>query len=114
MKQDNYMSFSIVVGFFLGLIISVVKFDEPELIILGTIICTVILYLITTCCASFYMTFLDYSQTKLNKEKLDSTLNYYRNEFDKREKEILSTRQYLKHSINTLNEDDEKNNARTK
>ncbi len=108
------MSFSIVAGFFLGLVISVVKFDAPELIILGTTICTVILYLIATCCASFYMMFLDYSQTKLNKEKLDSTLNYYRNEFDKREKEVLSVRQYLKHNINTLNEDNETNNAKTK
>ena len=42
------MSFSVVVGFFLGLIISIVKFDVPELIMLGTIICTVILYLIIT------------------------------------------------------------------
>lgn len=108
MKQENYMSFSIVAGFFLGLVISIIKFDTPELIILGTVVCSIILYLITTCCVSFYMMFLDYNQTKFNKEKLDSNLNYYRNEFDKREKEILSVRQYLKHSINTLNEDNDK------
>lgn len=108
MKQDNYISFSVVVGFFLGLIISILKFNTPELVILGTIVCTIVLYLIVTCCASFYMMFLDYSQTKLNSDKIDSTLNYYCNEFDKREKEVLSVRQYLKHSIDTLNENDEK------
>ena len=108
MKQDNYISFSVVVGFFLGLIISILKFNTPELVILGTIVCTIVLYLIVTCCASFYMMFLDYSQIKLNSDKIDSTLNYYCNEFDKREKEVLSVRQYLKHSIDTLNENDEK------
>lgn len=108
MKQDNYMSFSVVAGFFLGLIISILKFNTPELIILGTIVCTIVLYLIVTCCASFYMMFLDYSQTKLNRDKIDSTLNYYCNEFDKKEKEVIGVRQYLKHSIDTLNENNEK------
>ena len=104
MREDNYTSFSVVAGFFLGLIISILKFNTPELIILGTIVCTIVLYLIVICCASFYMMFLDYTQTKLNKDKIDSTLDYYCNEFDKREKEVLSVRQYLKHSIDTLNE----------
>lgn len=101
------MSFSIVAGFFIGLIISIAKFDTPELIILWTIICTVGLYLIVTCCVSFYMMFIDYNDTKLNKDKLDSTLDYYLKEFDKREKEVLSVRKYLKHSISSLNDNKE-------
>ncbi|RAX53132.1 hypothetical protein CCY99_05945 [Helicobacter sp. 16-1353] len=107
MKQDNYMSFSIVAGFFIGLIISIIKFNTPELIILCTIICTISLYLIVIFCVSFYMMFIDYNETKLNTDKLDSTLDYYLNEFDKREKEILSVRKYLKHSISSLNDNRE-------
>lgn len=101
------MSFSIVAGFFIGLIISIIKFNTPELIILCTIICTISLYLIVIFCVSFYMMFIDYNETKLNTDKLDSTLDYYLNEFDKREKEILSVRKYLKHSISSLNDNRE-------
>ena len=30
LKQENYLSFAIVVGFFLGLMFGIAKFDEPE------------------------------------------------------------------------------------
>ncbi|RDU65171.1 hypothetical protein [Helicobacter sp. MIT 14-3879] len=106
MRQDNYISFSIVVGFFIGLISSIIKFNQPELIILWTIVWTVIVYLIALCSASFYMKFIDYEKKKMNIKKLDSTLNYYLKEFDKREKETFSIRNYLKH-ISSINEKEE-------
>lgn len=101
------MSFSIVAGFFIGLIFSIVKFNSPELIILWTIICTIVLYLITTLCVSLYMMFIDYNNKEINKEKLNSTLEYYLSEFDRREKELLSIRKYLKHSLSRINEEKE-------
>lgn len=102
-KQDNYISFSIVVGFFVGLVFSIIKFQSPELIILFTIIFSIILYLIALFCASMYMKFIDYDEKKMNIKKLDSTLNYYLDEFDKKEKETTSIRNYLKHNINSMN-----------
>lgn len=99
------MSLSIVAGFFLGLIISIVKFDAPEMIVLCTMICTVGLYLIVTLCASLYMAFIDYNDVKLNANKLDKTLDFYRTEFDRKEKEVLGVRKYLKHSLSTMNDD---------
>lgn len=106
MKQDNYISFSVVVGFFVGLIISSIKFDSPELIVLWTIISTSIIYLIALVVASFYMKYIDYDEKKMNIKKLDSRLDYYLNEFDKREKEALNIRKYLKHNLSTMNDED--------
>lgn len=109
MRQDNYISFSVVAGFFMGLIFSIIKFSQGELIILWTIIWTVVFYLIALCAASFYMRFIDYDKKKVNIRKLDSTLDYYVKEFDKREKETFSIRNYLKHNLSSLDIQEEEN-----
>lgn len=83
-----------------------IKFDSPELIILWTVICTSAMYLISLCVASFYMKFIDYDDKKINIKKLDSRLDYYLGEFDKREKEVLSIRKYLKHNLSSINDED--------
>lgn len=90
----------------MGLIISMIKFDSPEMIVLWTIIATSVMYLIALCVASFYMKFIDYDDKKINIKKLDSRLDYYLGEFDKREKEVLSIRKYLKHNLSSTNDED--------
>ncbi|MGX3011691.1 hypothetical protein ACWIUD_09070 [Helicobacter sp. 23-1044] len=105
MKADNYISFSVVVGFFIGLIISVIKFSAPELIVLWTLICTIVIYLIALLVVSFYMKFTDYESKKINIKILDSRLDFYTNEFDRRESEARNIRKYLKHNLSAINED---------
>lgn len=39
MKLDNYISFAIVNGFFLGLVLAILKFDAPEMIVIWTFFC---------------------------------------------------------------------------
>lgn len=90
----------------MGLIISMIKFDSPEMIVLWTIIATSVMYFIALCVASFYMKFIDYDDKKINIKKLDSRLDYYLGEFDKREKEALSIRKYLKHNLSSINDED--------
>lgn len=107
MKQDNYISFSVVFGFFIGLGISIIKFNSPELIILGTVVGTISLYLLALFCASFYMMFSDCDNAKLDVQRLDSTLDSYLHDLDKSEKETLHIRNYIKHSLSTLSSDNE-------
>ncbi|MCX2717039.1 hypothetical protein OQH61_04740 [Helicobacter sp. MIT 21-1697] len=57
MKPDNYMSFSIVAGFFIGLTFSITKFDEPEFMVLWTIITTMGIYLIVAVCIIIFLVF---------------------------------------------------------
>ena len=107
MKQDNYISFSVVFGFFIGLTLSIIKFSSPELIILGTVVGTSIIYIMALFCASFYMMFSDTESSKLDVKRLDSTLDTYLNDLDRSEKETLQIRNYIKHSISTLSQNKE-------
>lgn len=96
LKQDNYLSFAIVVGFFLGLMIGVAKFDEPELMILWTILSTMGIYLIMTVAISFYYLVMDCSNEKVHKEKLEESLEHYRKEFDRKEQEVQNIRAFIR------------------
>ncbi len=96
LKQDNYLSFAIVCGFFVGVICGLAKFDEPELMILWTILSTMGIYLITIVCISVYYLFIDSSDAKVHKEKLEESLEHYRKEFDKKEQEVQDIRNFIK------------------
>ena len=37
LKMDNFLSFAIVNGFFIGLLLSFLKFDDPAMIVAGFI-----------------------------------------------------------------------------
>ena len=103
MKPDNYMSFSIVAGFFVGLAFSISKFDEPEIMVLWTIITTMVVYLIVAVSVSLYLWFLDFERSKLKKSKFENNLEFYRTEFDKREKESAKIRNFIR----SIESDDE-------
>ncbi len=96
MKPDNYMSFSLVAGFFLGLSFSISKFDEAEFIVLWTIITTIGMYLIVAISVSLYFWFLDFERSKAKKSRFENNLEYYRLEFDKREKESIKIRNFIR------------------
>ena len=89
MKPDNYMSFSIVAGFFIGLTFSITKFDEPEFMVLWTIITTMGVYLIVAVCVSLYFWFLDFEQTRLKKSKLENNLERLTGRIMKRPNELI-------------------------
>lgn len=96
LRQDNYISFAIVVGFFFGLVSGIAKFDEPELMILWTILSTVGIYLIVTLSISVYYLFATSSDVNVEKKKLEESLEYYNKEFDKKEKEVQRVRKFIR------------------
>lgn len=96
LRQDNYTSFAIVVGFFVGVVCGIAKFNEPELMVLWVILSTMGIYLIITVATSVYYLFIDSSDAKLHKEKLEESLERYRKEFDKKEKEVQNIRFFIK------------------
>lgn len=106
MKPDNYMSFSVVAGFFIGLALSIAKFNEPEFMVLWTIITTMGVYLIVAVCVALYFKVLDFEASRLKKSKLETNLEFYRAEFDKRERESAKIRNFIK----TMEADEEQQN----
>ncbi|CAM2812165.1 hypothetical protein [Helicobacter burdigaliensis] len=120
LKMDNFLSFAIVNGFFIGLLLSFLKFDEPEMIVAWTLIATIGFYLITLVSVSFFMHFFDdKNKANVNKSSYNRILEDYIEEFDKRERTTNKIRNFLRTMEKSAKEeeDDEahelsKNNSR--
>ncbi len=106
MKLDNYVSFAIVNGFFIGLILAILKFDMPEMIVIYTFFVTMGLYLVILLSASFFMFFFDHNSKKMDKRRHDSTLEYFAHEFDRREAIVDRVREFIR-SMELGNSEDE-------
>ncbi|CBG40533.1 hypothetical protein [Helicobacter mustelae] len=96
MKPLNYLNFSVAMGFFLGLAVSIAKFDEPEIILFWTVVSTIGFYLIVMLIVSVYTWSLDFNHKIFDKKLLEKRLDYFDKEFDSREKEAQDIKHYLK------------------
>ncbi len=106
LKIDNFLSFSIVNGFFIGLIISIIKFQSPEMIAIFTFFVTICFYLIFMVASAFYIRFFSTGSSTINKKKHDEIIEYFSKEFDKREKMTDKVREFMRHLENNRDEDD--------
>ena len=106
LRMDNFLSFAIVNGFFIGLLLSFLKFDDPEMIIIGTLISTISFYLIVLLSSSLFIKFLSYNQQLANKPSYNERLEEYIAEFDKREKATNKIRRFLRTMEKTLQDEE--------
>ncbi len=107
LKMDNFLSFAIVNGFFIGLLLSFLKFDEPEMIVAGTLISTIGFYLITLVSVSLFVRFLGNQEHTIKRPAYNDLLEEYIEEFDKREKITNKIRGFLRTMEKTMREDEE-------
>ncbi|MDD6055685.1 MAG: hypothetical protein SOW25_05635 [Helicobacter sp.] len=108
LKMDNFLSFAIVNGFFIGLLLSFLKFDDPVMIVAGTLVSTIGFYLITLLSVSFFVRFIGGAEHKVQKSSYNMLLEEYIEEFDKREKATNKIRGFLRTMEKTMHgeEDD--------
>ncbi|EEQ63995.1 hypothetical protein HPMG_01452 [Helicobacter pullorum MIT 98-5489] len=114
LKMDNFLSFAIVNGFFIGLLLSFLKFDEPEMIVAWTLVSTIGFYLITLVSVSFFVKFVDEQERATKKPSYNATLEEYIQEFDKREKIANKIRGFLRTMEKTMREEEEEKYAASK
>lgn len=86
MRLDNFINFFVVNGFFIGLIFSVLKVDNPEEIVVYTVVVTLSFYILALFSSSMFIKFFDFKKGILHKEIYDDILDHYVNEIEKREK----------------------------
>lgn len=117
MNMDNFVAFSIVCGFFVGLVISVIKFSTAEMITIFTLVVTVVFYLITLLSASFFIKYFDFKKVTIHKNKYDEMLDHFIEEFDKREKSSDKIREFIRSLEHSISEEEldqiAKNKARS-
>ncbi|AKE81617.1 hypothetical protein EPC67_01945 [Helicobacter pylori] len=96
MRVQNFIHFSVVVGFFLGLVFSVLKFNEPESILLWTVLSTLGGYLIALLFASIFIACTDLDICLFDKKGTEESLLRFNHEFKNREKEVASILNYIR------------------
>ncbi|TLD80680.1 hypothetical protein LS70_008915 [Helicobacter sp. MIT 11-5569] len=107
LKMDNFLSFAIVNGFFIGLLLSFLKFDDPAMIVAGTLISTIGFYLITLVSVSLFVRFINTNENVSAKNTYNALLEEYIDEFDKREKATNKIRGFLRTMEKTMREEEE-------
>ena len=96
MRSDNFIGFSIVSGFFLGLIFGFVAFENDEFVVIFAIITTSVCYLISVCAVSVFNWFIDFREQEFNKQQLENNLEYYVEQFGKKEEELIKVLDYIR------------------
>lgn len=96
MRSDNFIGFSIVAGFFLGLIFGFLAFEQVEFVVIFAVIITSICYLISVCAISTFNWFIDFGAQEFNKQQLENNLEYYVEQFGKKEEELTRVLDYIK------------------
>ena len=107
LKMDNFLSFAIVNGFFIGLLLSFLKFDDPAMIVAGTLVSTMGFYLITLVSVSLFVRFINTQENVSKKNLYNTLLEEYIDEFDKREKTTNKIRGFLRTMEKTMREEEE-------
>lgn len=111
MRVSNFINLSVVAGFFIGLAIGIMKFEEPEHMLFMTIVVTISMYLISLTMAAVYIYVIEPKRSMLaNKDLIERQLEYFDSEFDQTERQARAIRQF----INNFDFSDEKETTKKK
>ncbi|OBV28341.1 hypothetical protein BKN38_02735 [Helicobacter sp. CLO-3] len=96
MRVSNFINLSVVSGFFIGLAMGIMKFDEPELMLFMTIVVTISMYLISLTMAAIYIYVIEPKRSMLsNKDLIERQLEYFDAEFDHTERQARALQQFI-------------------
>lgn len=107
LKMDNFLSFAIVNGFFVGLLLSFLKFDDPAMIVAGTLVSTTGFYLIALVSVSLFVRCVNVHENVSKKNTYNALLEEYISEFDKREKTTNKIRGFLRTMEKVMQEEEQ-------
>ena len=97
MKRENFIYFSTVSGFFIGIIFSILKNLNFEEFIYMTLLTTLIFYLISLATISLYIKYVDTKKIVFfNKSELDNVIDMQISEMEKKEDFILDSFDFIR------------------
>jgi len=86
MKSNNFIFFLTVSGFFIGLLFTLVKVDNPFMVLFYTIVITITFYTIAIISTSFFIQSIKYEDGFINKKGYDGIYDAIDQQIDEREK----------------------------
>jgi hypothetical protein len=90
MLVNNFIAFLTVIGFFIGLVYSIVIDSGPDALVINTILITLGFYTFASFFFSFYIKYLEIKIEKFPKEHYESSLDELIEDVDQREERFAS------------------------
>jgi hypothetical protein len=88
MRVENFMNFSMVVGFFVGTFFAFINFDSIIEIVFSAIVINFIIYALVAFSASLFMKYFAFKQKSFAKRSYDEILDYYVSEIQKKDEKM--------------------------
>jgi len=88
LRSENYVAFFTVSGFFIGLVFSILKFDELYDILLYTVVITLFFYLFIHVVLIFYLGVIDNTISFFDKDEFELDCNAQIKQIKERENQI--------------------------
>ena len=97
MRGENFIYFSVISGFFIGIIFSILKELDVFDFLFATFLITALFYLVSLASVSFFVKFLDIKQIVfLNKQEIDEILDIQIKTLEKKEDFIMESYEFIK------------------
>jgi len=90
LKIENFIYFFTICGFFIGLVFSIINFNDPLYILFYTFIITLFFYLLIHLSIASFLDIKNLSKNIFNKSKYEEVSDYFIYELENREKKINS------------------------
>jgi len=100
LRSENFVAFFTICGFFIGLIFSLVKFEDPAEFVYYTLAITLFFYLFIHMVLIFFLKSQDITAQVLDKEQFETFVNTQIAEIQEREERITAIIRSI-HEINT-------------
>ena len=90
MRIENFIYFFTICGFFIGLVFSIVNFNDPMYILFYTFLITLFFYLLIHLSIASFLDIKSLSKNIFDKSKYEEVSDYFIYELENREKKINS------------------------
>ena len=90
MRIENFIYFFTICGFFIGLVFSIINFNDPMYILFYTFLITLFFYLLIHLSIASFLDIKSLSKNIFDKSKYEEVSDYFIYELENREKKINS------------------------
>lgn len=102
MREENFIAFWLVFGFFIGLMVGFMTQSDPFDILSVVALSTLFFYLMAHISVALYIRFMEYGKVHFEKEAYDRKLDYFYNQLLQREVELDANQAFFSKDDNPM------------
>ena len=88
MREDNFIAFWIVFGFFVGLMIGFWNWNDPFAILAAVLLITFFFYVVAHVSVGLFVRFMEFGKVRFERDMYEKKLDHFYNQLLQREREI--------------------------